>query len=110
MPVVDKTTFMSTRDGVFFGGDSAFGPANIIWAVEQGHQAAISIHQYCQGKPISDRMPQGQTLASTKMGLHEWAYSNNYDPVARQKMIHIDLPKRFSNMSIEVEAGFTDEQ
>ena len=110
MPVVDKVTFMSTREGVFFGGDSAFGPANIIWAVEHGHQAAISIHQYCQGEAITDRPPKGQTLASTKMGLHEWAYSNNYDPAKRQKMIHIDMPQRFQNMTIEVEAGFTDEQ
>jgi NADPH-dependent glutamate synthase beta subunit-like oxidoreductase/ferredoxin len=110
MPVVDKETFMSTREGVFFGGDSAFGPANIIWAVEQGHQAAISLHKYCQGEPITDRPPKGQTLANTKMGLHEWAYSNNYDPAKRQKMIHIDLPTRFSKMTVEVEAGFTDEQ
>lgn len=110
MPVVDKVTFMSTREGVFFGGDSAFGPANIIWAVEHGHQAAISIHQYCQGLPLAERPPQGQTLASTKMGLHEWAYSNNYNPNSRQKMIHIDLPTRFSKMTVEVEAGFTDEQ
>jgi len=110
MPVVDEVTFMSTRPGVFFGGDSAFGPANIIWAVEHGHQAAISIHQFCNGQPITDRPPQGQTLANTKMGLHEWAYSNNYDPSKRQKMIHIDMPLRFSKMTIEVEKGFTDEQ
>ena len=110
MPVVDKTTFMSTRPGVFFGGDAAFGPANIIWAVEHGHQAAISIHNYCQGQSVSERPPQGMTLASTKMGLHQWAYSNNYDPVARQKMVHVDLPQRFANMSTEVEKGFTAEQ
>ena len=79
MPVVDKTTFMSTRPGVFFGGDAAFGPANIIWAVEHGHQAAISIHQYCHGKPVTDRPGQQMTLTSTKMGLHQWAYSNDYD-------------------------------
>ena len=83
MPVVDKTTFMSTRPGVFFGGDAAFGPANIIWAVEHGHQAAISIHNYCQGVPVTERPPHGMTLTSTKMGLHEWAYSNNYDPSQR---------------------------
>ena len=59
MPVVDKTTFMSTRPGVFFGGDAAFGPANIIWAVEHGHQAAISIHNYCQGIPLTERPSQG---------------------------------------------------
>ena len=110
MPVVDKTTFMSTRPGVFFGGDAAFGPANIIWAVEHGHQAAISIHQFCQGLPVTERPPHGMTLASTKMGLHEWSYSNNYDPVQRQKMKHVDLPVRFSKMTVEVEEGFTEEQ
>ena len=110
MPIVDKTTFMSTRPGVFFGGDAAFGPQNIIWAVEHGHQAAISIHNYCQGLPLDQRPPRGVTLSSTKMGLHEWAYSNNYDPVQRQKMIHVDLPKRFENMTTEVELGFTAEQ
>jgi NADPH-dependent glutamate synthase beta subunit-like oxidoreductase len=110
MPVVDKTTFMSSRPGVFFGGDAAFGPANIIWAVEHGHQAAISIHNYCQGTAVTERPPRGISLASTKMGLHEWAYSNNYDPAARQKMVHVDLPLRFSEMTIEVEKGFSPEQ
>jgi formate dehydrogenase beta subunit len=110
MPVVDKTTFMSTRPGVFFGGDAAFGPANIIWAVEHGHQAAISVHNYCIGQDVAARPPQGMTLSSTKMGLHEWAYSNNYDPAMRQKMKHVDMPARFSGMTIEVEEGFTDPQ
>ena len=110
MPVVDKKTFMSTRPGVFFGGDAAFGPANIIWAVEHGHQAAISVHQYCQDLPVTERPPDGMTLASTKMGLHEWAYSNNYSGAPRQKMKHVDMPKRFDGMSIEVEEGFTEEQ
>jgi formate dehydrogenase (NADP+) beta subunit len=110
MPIVDKTTFMSTREGVFFGGDAAFGPLNIIWAVEHGHQAAISIHHYCQGLPVTERPPRGITLTSTKMGLHEWAYSNNYDPVPRQKMVHAEMPARFEQMAIEVEKGFTPEQ
>jgi formate dehydrogenase beta subunit len=110
MPIVDKTTFMSTREGVFFGGDAAFGPANIIWAVEHGHQAAISIHNYCEGIPVTERPRPGMTLTSTKMGLHEWSYSNDYDPVARQKMKHVDLPIRFSKMTVEVETGFTEEQ
>jgi NADPH-dependent glutamate synthase beta subunit-like oxidoreductase/ferredoxin len=110
MPVVDKTTFMSTRAGVFFGGDAAFGPANIIWAVEHGHQAAISIHNYCQGIPVSERPAHGMTLTSTKMGLHEWAYSNNYNTAERQKMAHVELPVRFANMTTEVEKGFTAEQ
>jgi formate dehydrogenase beta subunit len=110
MPVVDKTTFMSSRTGVFFGGDAAFGPQNIIWAVEHGHQAAISIHNHCQSLPITERPSQGMTLTSTKMGLHEWSYSNNYDPVPRQKMVHVDLPERFDSLTREVELGFTAEQ
>lgn len=110
MPVVDETTFMSTREGVFFGGDAAFGPANIIWAVEHGHQAAISIHNYCQGVAVTDRPPQGQNLSSTKMGLHEWSYHNNYDPAKRQKMVHIELTERFKDLVREVETGFTAEQ
>jgi formate dehydrogenase beta subunit len=110
MPVVDKTTFMSTRPGVFFGGDAAFGPANIIWAVEHGHQAAISIHNYCQGVAVTERPPQGMTLTSTKMGLHEWAYDNDYDGSKRQKMVHVDLVARFKSLNTEVEVGFSPEQ
>ena len=110
MPVVDRTTFMSTRPGVFFGGDAAFGPANIIWAVEHGHQAAISIHHYCQGLPVTERPAAGMTLTSTKMGLHEWAYSNNYSSAERQRMQHVELPVRFRSMATEVEKGFTAEQ
>jgi ferredoxin len=110
MPVVDKQTFMSTRPGVFFGGDAAFGPANIIWAVEHGHQAAISIHNYCQGVAVTERPPEGMTLTSTKMGLHEWAYSNDYSPVMRQKMKHVEMPARFAGMTIEVEEGFSADQ
>jgi formate dehydrogenase beta subunit len=110
MPVVDKTTFMSTRPGVFFGGDAAFGPANIIWAVEHGHQAAISIHNFCESVPVAERPPEVMTLTSTKMGLHEWSYSNNYDGVQRQKMVHVDLVARFKSLSTEVELGFSPEQ
>jgi ferredoxin len=110
MPVVDKTTFMSTRPGVFFGGDAAFGPANIIWAVEHGHQAAISIHNYCQGVPVTERPAERMSLTSTKMGLHEWAYDNDYDGSRRQKMVHVDLVARFKSLSTEVEVGFSPEQ
>jgi ferredoxin len=110
MPVVDKTTFMSTRPGVFFGGDAAFGPANIIWAVEHGHQAAISIDNFCQGTAVTERPAHTMALTSTKMGLHEWSYSNNYDPSQRVKMRHVDMPLRFNKMTIEVEQGFTPEQ
>ena len=110
MPVVDKVSFMSTRPGVFFGGDAAFGPQNIIWAVEHGHQAAISIHQYCQGHAVTERPARGMTLRSTRMGLHQWSYSNDYAAVQRQKMVHVDLAKRFATMNTEVELGFSPEQ
>jgi len=109
-PVVDEQTMMCTRDGVFFGGDSAFGPKNIIWAVEHGHQAAISMHKYCQGEDIRDRLPMGLNLSSQKMGMHEWSYSNDYDGDARTQMRHVDLRERFKNIKIEVELGFDAEQ
>ncbi|HEX9563283.1 MAG TPA: FAD-dependent oxidoreductase [Gemmatimonadaceae bacterium] len=110
MPVVDKTTFMSTRPGVFFGGDAAWGPENIIWAVEHGHQAAISIHQHCQGEPVTERPPAGMNLASTKLGMHAWQYSNDFNPSPRQKMVHAELTKRFEDLHVEVELGFSAEQ
>ena len=109
-PIVDETTMMCGRDGVFFGGDSAFGPKNIIWAVEHGHQAAISIHRYCQGESITDRLPDGLNLASQKMGMHEWSFSNDYDDASRRLMPHVDLKERFKQIDIEVELGFTAEQ
>ena len=110
MPVVDKSTYQCTKPGVFFGGDAAWGPLNIIWAVEHGHQAAISIHNYCNGVALTDRPAQGMNLTSTKMGMHAWAYSNDYNPSPRAKMTHEELVKRFSSVSIEVELGFTAEQ
>jgi formate dehydrogenase beta subunit len=110
MPVVDRTTFMSTREGVFFGGDAAWGPENIIWAVEHGHQAAISIHNLCSKLPVTERPPQLQNLLSQKMGMSEWSYHNDYNPSSRQKMQHVDLTKRFEDLHVEVELGFTAEQ
>ncbi len=109
-PVVDPKTFQSTRPGVFFGGDAAFGPKNIIWAVEHGHQAAISIHNHCQSIPVTERPPDGMNLVSQKMGLSEWSYHNDYNPATRQKMTHVDLVERFSKLTIEVELGFNPEQ
>ncbi|HEX5160983.1 MAG TPA: FAD-dependent oxidoreductase, partial [Steroidobacteraceae bacterium] len=88
VPRVDTKTFQSTREGVFFGGDAAFGPKNIIWAVEHGHQAAISIHNHCQGKSVGDRLPPGVNLQSRKMGMHEWSYANDYNPAERRLMPH----------------------
>src|ERR671937_1029784 len=77
LPVVDKTTMQSTVPNVFFGGDAAFGPKNIIWAVAHGHDAAISIDKLCQGEDVNDRPPPGVTLVSQKMGIHEWSYDND---------------------------------
>ena len=109
-PVVDKTTFESTRKGVFFGGDAAFGPLNIIWAVEHGHQAAISVHKHCMGEDVNDRLPRGLNLETAKMGPNEWSYSNDYDADARSDMPEVDLADRFKTLDIEVELGFTPEQ
>ena len=109
-PIIDETTMMCSRDGIFFGGDSAFGPKNIIWAVAHGHEAAISIHKYCQGESLSDRLPMGINLLSQKMGMHEWSFSNDYDPTSRRLMPHVDLKERFKKLDIEVELGFTVEQ
>jgi NADPH-dependent glutamate synthase beta subunit-like oxidoreductase/ferredoxin len=109
-PVVDKVTYQSSLPGVFFGGDSAWGPLNIIWAVEHAHQAAISIHNMVNGVALTERPPQGMNLVSAKMGIHEWSYKNDYNPGKREKMSHVDLVKRFEKMNIEVELGFDAEQ
>jgi NADPH-dependent glutamate synthase beta subunit-like oxidoreductase len=109
-PMVDETTFESTLGGVFFGGDAAFGPKNIIWAVEHGHQAAISIHQHCHAKPLTERLPPLLNLSTRKMGMHEWSYSNAFDAAARRKMMHEPLETRFADLGREVELGFDAEQ
>ncbi|MGH7545463.1 MAG: FAD-dependent oxidoreductase [Gemmatimonadota bacterium] len=108
--VVDRVTFQTTRAGVFAGGDAAWGPENIIWAVEHGHQAAISIHHRAQGIPVEERPLYGMNLVSQKMGLHEWSYSNDYEYAKRQKMRHVDLRERLSRLGAEVELGFDIEQ
>jgi formate dehydrogenase beta subunit len=110
VPIVDPVTFQSTRPGVFFGGDAAFGPKNIIWAVEHGHQAAISIHNHCMGQPVTSRLPPTMKLSSRKMGLHEWSYKNDYNPVERRIVPHVSLKERFKQLDVEVELGFTAEQ
>ena len=110
VPVVDEKTHESSLKGVFFGGDSAFGPKNIIWAVEHGHQAAISIHKHCQGEDISDRMPRGLNLNSAKMGVNEWMYSNTFEGAHRREMPLVELKQRLADRRKEVEVGFTDEQ
>lgn len=110
VPKVDTVTFMSNKEGVFFGGDAAFGPKNIIWAVEHGHQAAISIDKYCHGQDIADRTIDTVELKSTKMGLYEWRYSNAFDASDRRQMQHVDMVERFAKLDIEVELGYSPEQ
>jgi NADPH-dependent glutamate synthase beta subunit-like oxidoreductase/ferredoxin len=110
MPIVDKTTFQSTRQGVFFGGDAAWGPENIIWAVEHGHQAAISIDNHCRGVPVTQRPADGMNLVSAKLGMHAWSYHNDYNPSPRAQMEHEALVRRFTDVSVEVELGFSPEQ
>lgn len=110
IPVVEETTMESTLPGIFFGGDSAWGPKNIIWAVAHAHQAAISIHNRCQGLALTDRLPNGMNLVSQKMGISEWSYHNDYNPASRQRMDHIELTRRFEQLNLEVELGFSVEQ
>jgi NADPH-dependent glutamate synthase beta subunit-like oxidoreductase/ferredoxin len=108
MPKVDRVTFQSTNPKVFFGGDAAWGPENIIWAVSHGHQAAISIDAMCMGRSVKDRPPPGHTLVSQKMGIHEWSYSNNYSGEQRTIVPHADLGSSIKNLKLEVELGFDD--
>ena len=106
VPTVEPKTFQSTLPKVFFGGDAAFGPKNIIWAVEHGHQAAISLHRFLQNQPVAERPAPGVKLMSVKMGVHEWAYSNDYAPLERRLVPHVSLKERFKKLNIEVELGF----
>jgi formate dehydrogenase beta subunit len=108
MPVVNEISFQSTEPRVFFGGDSAFGPKNIIWAVAHGHQAAISIHQFCQGIDVNERPPPMVTLASQKMGIHEWSYDNSVSLDLRFKVPHRDKLIALKDIKSEVELGFDD--
>lgn len=110
MPVVDRTTFQSSIDSVFFGGDAAFGPENIITAVAHGHQAAVSIDKFCQGEPVTDRLPPRTNLVSQKMGFHEWTYDNHIDHQDRNLVPHVDKETALSNLKLEVEKGFDVEQ
>jgi formate dehydrogenase (NADP+) beta subunit len=108
MPVVDPTTMQSTHSKVFFGGDAAFGPKNIIWAVAHGHQAAISIHKFCAGEDVRDRPPPMATLVSQKMGIHEWSYDNIIQLDARYAVPHRDKTVSLSDITAEVELGYDD--
>ena len=106
MPVVDETTFQSTRPDVFFGGDAAFGPKNIIWAVAHGHEAAISIDRFCQGEALTERPPPHLNLVSQKMGIHEWSYDNDIS-LASRRAVPLEAPAiALKNVKVEVELGF----
>jgi formate dehydrogenase beta subunit len=106
MPVVNEVTFQSSNEKVFFGGDAAFGPENIITAVAHGHQAAVSIDLYCRGESVNDRPPPHVTLASTKMGVHEWSYDNAIETDERYVVPMAPLAKTLKDRKVEVELGF----
>jgi len=108
MPVVDSVTYQSSNPKVFFGGDAAFGPKNIIWAVAHGHEAAISIHSYLQGLSVNDRPPRGMNLISQKMGIHQWSYGNDYSDDKRFKVPHVEVGRRIDELKTEVELGYDE--
>jgi len=106
MPVVDKVTLQSTSPQVFFGGDAAFGPKNVIWAVAHGHEAAVSIDKLCQGEDVFQRPPPMVHLLSQKMGIHEWSYDNEIALDRRHNVPWRDAKQTLKNIKIEVEIGF----
>jgi NADPH-dependent glutamate synthase beta subunit-like oxidoreductase len=108
MPKVDPKTMRSTLPNVFFGGDAAFGPKNIIWAVAHGHEAAISIDKLCHGDDVRDRPPPGVTLVSQKMGIHEWSYDNDISNDLRYKVPLRDTAVALKDIKVEVELGFDE--
>ncbi|HBK07978.1 MAG TPA: glutamate synthase [Acetobacteraceae bacterium] len=110
LPVLDEATFQSTNPKVFFGGDAAFGPKNIIWAVAHGHQAAISIHQFCQGLDLKDRPAPGVDVVSQRMGIHEWSYDNSPSLDLRFKVPHREKTAALKDIKAEVELGFDFKQ
>lgn len=116
MPVVDKVTFQSTVPNVFFGGDAAFGPENVITAVAHGHQAAVSMHLYCEGKDITKRPAPYTNLFSTKMGIHEWSYDSEVArdqryivPQAAKEITLVDRKKEVE-LGFDVPTGFKEAQ
>ncbi len=106
MPRIDPVTLQSSRAEVFFGGDAALGPKNIIWAVAHGHDAAISIDRFCHGEDIHDRPAPMVNLLSQKMGIHEWSYDNQVAPEARFKVPLKELTIALRDIRQEVELGF----
>jgi NADPH-dependent glutamate synthase beta subunit-like oxidoreductase len=108
MPVVDPVTMQSSIPNLFFGGDAAFGPKNIIWAVAHGHDAAISIDKLCNGETVKDRPPPMIQVSSQKMGIHEWSYDNDISNDLRFKVPLKDKAIALKDIKTEVELGFDD--
>ncbi|MCW5622146.1 MAG: FAD-dependent oxidoreductase [Burkholderiales bacterium] len=106
MPVVDKVTLRSTHPRVFFGGDAAFGPKNIIWAVAHGHEAAVSIDKLCHGEDLHQRPAPGVSLTSQKMGIHEWSYDNAVSGDVRYRVPMKENRIALKDIKVEVELGF----
>ncbi len=106
MPRVDPATFQSSLPNVFFGGDAAFGPKNIIWAVAHGRDAAISIDRFCSGLDVADRPPPHASLVSQKMGIHEWSYDNDISNDRRNRVPLRDKVVALKDVRMEVELGF----
>jgi NADPH-dependent glutamate synthase beta subunit-like oxidoreductase/ferredoxin len=106
MPVVDEKTLGSTHPKVFFGGDAAFGPKNIIWAVAHGHDAALSIHRMLSGEDISERPLPHVEIVSQKMGIHEWSYDNDITLDKRYRVPQRDKQAALRDIKAEVELGF----
>jgi NADPH-dependent glutamate synthase beta subunit-like oxidoreductase/ferredoxin len=106
MPVVGEDTYQSSNPRVFFGGDAAFGPKNIIWAVAHGHGAAVSIDLFLNGKSVTDRPPPLVNLMSQKMGIHEWSYDNDISPDDRYRVPHLPNELALKDLTAEVELGF----
>ena len=106
MPVLDAVTLQSTLPRVFFGGDAALGPKNIITAVAQGHEAAISIDLFCQGRDVGKRLPPMVNLVNQKMGIHEWIYDNQVSEEARKKVPMKPLAAALADIKLELELGF----
>jgi NADPH-dependent glutamate synthase beta subunit-like oxidoreductase len=106
MPKIDPKTMASTHPKVFFGGDAAFGPKNIIWAVAHGHDAAISIDKLCRGEAIADRPPPAVAVISQKMGIHEWSYDNDVSSDKRYRVPLRDKVVALRDIKAEVELGY----
>ncbi len=106
LPVLDAATLQSTRPDVFFGGDAAFGPKNIITAVAHGHEAAVSIDRFLHGEDVRKRPAPHVNLMSQKMGIHEWSYDNAISNDLRFKVPWAAAETTLASIKIEVELGF----